>query len=293
MRTAVPTLAMLIAVTSSTALECKAAEESSATSADFEGLWSDGFSDTEKALVRTSIKAHGARLERTWSRILRADLDGDAKPEYVVTALIGDPQERPKRIIAILRRTEHRDDWITHSPDNTRTGQWWKRRIYTIDFDGDGLEDIVDQRFFHIGGGEAERYALILKFDGKSLKPVYSNDSYDVVRFEDLDNDAQVELIEITDEFGIPIGVFWPVVYRWRNGKWVEDSASFPEFYAGKAAIYRAALRDAVESSALLEEKLGQPSWLHQGIIRAMEAYLTRVSEIVGPQITETEHEAE
>ena len=282
-----PTIAAIAVVTIVATPACGPCDTKPRSTAhlDLPDLWSGDFSEDEKASILTYLESRDARFERAWTRILKEDLDGDAIPDYIVSVLMReapDGQEAP--VLAVLKHNKGQYAMVVHALRNQSLGFPGARRIYTIDFDADGLKDVVDQRFYHIGGGEAERYCLVLNFEGNSLTSVYSKMSYDIVEFRDLDGNGRYELIEMTNELGIPSSSFWPVLYEWTNASWVAAPESYPSYYAERAQLFRATLEAARKENAVYESKTGRPSPYNQLVIKTMEDYLSRVSQILGSE---------
>jgi len=241
----------------------------------------------ERGKLRAFLDRQGTRVEWGWTRVLKDDLDRDGRPEYVVTVVLTQGAgEKGVRVFAIVKDLRGDTRLITYAPENTNPGLGKARRIFTVDFDGDGKKDVVDQRGYHIGGSSPESYCLILKYDGESLKKAYSAWTHDDCSLVDLDGDGKLELIEPTNEFQVPIHpqFLWPVVYQWRDGRWQISSEAFPDFYRKKVQLYAERLelarKDAARSKEMFEESgLASPD---DEIVKVMGTYLARAKKIVG-----------
>ena len=241
----------------------------------------------ERVKLRAYLDKQVARVSGGWTRVIKEDLDGDGKPEYVVTVeLARDTGKKGVRVFAVVKDVEANTRLITYAPENTDPGLGKARKIFTVDFDGDGKKDVVEQRGYPIGGSSPERYCLILKYDGESLKKVYSAWAHNDCSLVDLDGDGKLELIESTNEFQVPIHprFLWPVVNQWRDGRWQPAPEAFPDFYQRKVQLYADRLELAREKAALSKDIFRESSLpdLNEEIVKVMETYLARVKKIVG-----------
>ncbi|MEE8526907.1 MAG: VCBS repeat-containing protein, partial [Thermoanaerobaculia bacterium] len=94
------------------------------------------------------------------SQIVKVDLDGDGRADYLVNALVeGSANVRRQESLLVLRQEGDGFEALSYIPTVTDPGLRLRRRIYTVDFDGDGLADVVDQRQYDIATEEAAFYA--------------------------------------------------------------------------------------------------------------------------------------
>jgi len=228
------------------------------------------------------LESEGGKVDLPSTVIVKDDLDGDGSSEFVVPIILAEKeQSHGKHGLAVVRNLNSRPSLVTFFPENNDPGIRNRREIVTCDFDDDGTQDIVERRFYDIGGGEAEHFCLILKYHRRSLVPVYAHMSYDDCALVDLDNDNVTELIESRNEFQIPALPYWPVIYRWRNGAWQDAQREFPDFYRSRLPKYMRALEHAYQAQKEYKEKTGEINELDQEIIGAMEVYIARIKSFL------------
>jgi hypothetical protein len=246
--------------------------------------WEGQFTKREQAEIRSFFdsKGLGYRLYG-WSRVLKEDIDGDGSPEYIVNAVIKTAKKGiGSESFFVLRRTSGGFSFLTYKPAEHDPGLNNVRRIYTLDIDGDGRKEIVDQRAYDTGNGVPPFYALVLNYEDSRLSPAYVNESYAPVTFEDLDDDGILELIELANEFNVihPDGL-WPIVYAWDGKRYKDSSYRFKDFYAGKLLEFKEILEDTLRSQREREMKFGKGSLLKKNIIAAMKRYIQRIQNIL------------
>lgn len=241
--------------------------------------WVGSFDDSEKQELLPVFQSNGCGLRLfAYSQIVKDDLDGDGRSDFLANALSEDQREH---VMALVGAKDGYRCLASASATND-PGIRRQRKIFTVDFDGDGMKDVVDQHQYDLSGEEAGFHAMVLKFTGESLDPVYSKDSFGALSFENLDADRSYELIEMTNEFKIPYDVaFWPIVYQWNGERFAEASNKFPDFYAGRAAFYREILSEAVADNEKFLAKTGRENPVKLNIVRAMEAYLGRIEAML------------
>ena len=241
----------------------------------------DALSANERAKLRAYLDAQGARVDWPWTRVIKDDLDSDGKTDYLITVVLRQGGgTKGVRVFAIIQGLGADARFLTYSPENTSIRSFHTRRIVAIDFDGDGNKDIVERR-----SEDEEGYCLILKYDGQSLRKVFSTLGYsNDCSLIDLSGDGKLELVETTNEFQVPLDsrFLWQVVYEWRDGRWQPTPDAFTEFYRKKAQLYTKRLEGAREEAARYKEKTGKPNLLDEEIVKVMETYLARVKKFVG-----------
>lgn len=247
-------------------------------------LWPEEMGQPERSQIEAALAGEGVRLEGAWARVRPADIDGDGVTDYVVAGT-RDMDGEPRRVLGVLRLRPGADppgaDWAGHAPEEAPISQ--RRMLYAFDADADGLQDLVDQRFDHMGGGEAEYSALVLRFDGRTLTPAYRGSAHAPVRFEDVDGDGRPELIESRDDLGgLGPEAPWITIYHWQQGMLVEAPlASFRSFYRSQADRYREIVE---EVKADASERKGKLGFVDRQTVRILSGYLARIDgELAAP----------
>lgn len=215
------------------------------------------------------------------SQILKDDLDGDGRAEYVVNLLVEEPQPfYYGEVLAVAAR--ERDAFrviVVSGPNHTIKRH---RRMQLLDVTGDGLKEIIEQDSWGAHDEAPERSGVIYKNDDMRFRVVYKRNNYDFLQFEDLDGKGTLEVLEKRREtpFGFYAGIdgWWVNIYNWDGTGFEKTNSKYLSFYLEKAKYYQGVLDRSIKRNEKYKRKAGKDNLLEKNRIRAMREYLRRIA---------------
>jgi len=217
--------------------------------------WVGKFEQSEKNDLRDFIR-QGKKYfvySRAEPKIIKVDLENDGTIEYIVSSVFKNlPSELITDVFVVVRKNKGRlvaNDYKSQLGD---PGLLNKRIVYLEDFDGDGLVDIIDQRFFHGSDEDPGFFGFILKNNGNKFSPVYEKESFGKIVLKDLNNDGVKELIEMISVFKMYYTeARWQHIYVWKKENFVKANEDFPGFYLEKLKVYQELLAEFKEANGM------------------------------------------
>lgn len=229
--------------------------------------------------------------------IVKSDLDGDGQAEYLMHLNFRWPASYfTGRVLALI--IQGKDGFqvrVVSGPELSvrhceRDVGIVGANLRVIDFDGDGLKDIVETRILEEDPEDPKKdsyYSVIyknFKINGQMrFKDVYRKITYDYPRFEDLDKNGKLELLETVSDF--PYETYmqdpkwrWINVYEFTGGTFQKANAKYLNFYLKKEKEYKALLGEALKQDAEFKKK-GRRT-IYETAAGAMKEYLRRIDEI-------------
>ncbi len=205
--------------------------------------WIGKLTEKEKNELRDFFDHVHKEFDLWGSQVLKSDLDGDGKSEYVIhTLLIEDP--KPYRLGEVLgvinKKTDKFNVTIIHGPYvDTASIQ---RKLQVFDLDGDGVKDIIVQYEYESYGEQPSHSATIYRNERTSFRMVYGGNMDDWLTFEDLDGDGQLEILEAVNEGRegeVSSKYYWVNIYQWEGSTFKTNPSEFLNFYLRKENVYR------------------------------------------------------
>lgn len=229
--------------------------------------------------------------------IVKSDLDGDGQVEYLMHLNFSWPASYfPGRVLAlVIESKEGFQIRVVSGPELSvmhREGDFGivGVKLRAIDFDGDGLKDIVETKILEEDPEDPKKdsyYSVIyknFKINGEMrFKDVYRKIAYDYPRFEDLDKNGKLELLETVSEFRYETYMSdpkwrWVNIYEWDGRGFAKANEKHLGFYLKKEKEYKVLLKEAMEKDAGFKKKGKQT--IYETAVQAMEAYLKRIEEM-------------
>ncbi len=243
--------------------------------------WFGGFTkDEEREFVDYFDTVNREFVLFSLSQILKDDLDGDGRAEYVVNLLVEEPQPfYYGEVLAVVAR--ERDTFkiiVVSGPNHTIKRH---RRMQLLDVTGDGLKEIIEQDSWGVHDEAPERLGVIYKNDDMRFRVVYKRNNYDFLQFRDIKGDGPLEVLEKRRE--MPFGFYagrdgwWVNIYNWDGSGFQKTNSKHISFYIEKAKYYQGVLDGAIKSNERYKRKTGKDNPLDEKIIKAMREYLRRI----------------
>ena len=230
-------------------------------------------------LMQEILSMTGLKVQEI-THVLREDLDGDGRTDYVLAPSARAGQRGMPALLAVLRRGE-RSEVVRADQPAGDSGLPHRRELRALDIDGDGRKDVVDQHHFFIGGGEPSAHAKVWRNTSSGFQLAYARDSFAAVHFDDRDGDGLPELLDFTNEARLDhANALWPVLYRWKVDRFVDSSSEFPDLYADRIERFTELLKYAEEQNADYRSKTGRDNDYYLTMISTMREYIKRAKQI-------------
>lgn len=251
--------------------------------------WSGDFKEEEKNDL-TDFFDNDQHEYGLAGSVTKVDLDHDGQAEFVAKNLmILDPKPFYfGHSLGVVKRTAQGFEVIVVSGPNFDTASI-QRKLQVIDFDGDDLKDLIYQRMFESYGADPSYSAIIYKNVGSHFKRVYARRIDDYLRFEDIDRDGRLELVETINELGLEeVGLknYWTNLYFWSGSSFRTDPRRYVDFYRKKAEQYAANIRNTRlqidERKEIFPGRDSYSEYLEQHVIKANETYQRRIEKQIG-----------
>ncbi len=187
------------------------------------------------------------------SEVVKSDLDGDGKPEYIMYLGFRWPASYfSGTVLALILESKDGFQVNVVSGPGQEFGIY-KLNLKVADFDGDGLKDIIQSGLLEEDPEDprGDNYSSIIyknyKINEQMLfKEVYKRvRTYDYVRLKDFDKNGTKELFETVSE--LPYETYmqnpkwrWINIYTWDGRRFRKANAQYLSFYLEQEKKYRA-----------------------------------------------------
>lgn len=248
------------------------------------------FTVTEKKELIEFLDKQPGYVVASWSTIIKGDLNTDGQMEYIIQdLLIAEP--KPSSFgtqLAVVQKVNKGLDLIIVSPPTRGRTFGREVRIEILDVDQDGPIDLVVKEHDPHGDPEDPRgdldYAAIYRNNHMRFQQIYEQDHmYDELRFKDLDNDGQLEILETVNE--LPYETYqenpkwrWINIYQWNGTRLEQVNNKFLSFYLQQEKLYRSLLQEASAKASEYRKKGKKTIW--DTTERAIKAYIERIAEM-------------
>lgn len=254
--------------------------------------WIGDISEAEKKDLLDFLQKHKEFHLPPSSDVVKSDLDGDGKPEYIMHLGFRWPASYfSGTVLALILESKDGFQVMVVSGPGQEFGIL-ELNLKVVDFDGDGLEDIIQTKILEEDPEDprGDYYSSTIYKNYKineqmRFKEVYKRVTYDYVKFKDLDKNGTKELIESVNE--LPYETYmgdpkwrWINIYTWDGRRFRKANAKYLSFYLEKEKEYRALLKEAVEKDREFKKK-GHRT-IYETAVKAMKEYLKRIEEMKG-----------
>jgi len=214
------------------------------------------------------------------STIVKHDLNGDAKDEYIVTGLVRSPSPaRYGELVCVLNHSTSNYKMLCARDPDRQTHP--KRELTFRDITGDGVEEIIDQEAWGEDDASPGHYAAVYRINGQVLDRLYSGDNYEPLEVRQLDGQRTKQVLQYTRvvDFGYDAGSkgWWVNVLAWDGKILGKSDCKFREFYAEKQKDYEEIKKKAIADNDRFRAKTGTDNELNEAIVKAMNDYLERI----------------
>jgi hypothetical protein len=257
--------------------------------------------EEKKALVDYIHKGPSGFMFFPNAVVVKEDLDGDGKVEYIADLIIkpAQPFYCGGVIAVMISKQDGFDIRVVSGPPTFKY-----RLILNFafpDLDGDGMKEIAELYRLQENPENPTfdaSYSILYKNDGMGFHEIYRRLNYDDLHFRDLNGDGKIEVLETRNETPIsgkkegkkddyvPMGYLppkwhWINVYEWDGSMLRMSNEKHLPFYLEQQKIYQKLNKEAKEKIAESREK-GKGNRMFEEAAKTLKYYIDRIEMMKG-----------